>query len=242
MNFETVSNKIKEHNTLDFGSIFSRSIELFKEVWVQGFVTLLLTMVCMLPFYIIIYLPMIAMGISDPQVFERGEFPPAAAAMMVLVAPIFFIAVMVIGIALNAAFLRICKQKDLKEMVKEDYFFYLKKRYLGKLIVLSLLGFAISILGMLLCGIGLVYVMVPMSLIPAFFAFDEEMSPMEIVKSSFALGNKNWLVVFGLLFVMGFIAQLGMLLCFIGILFTAMLAKIPTYFIYKDGVEFPVQE
>jgi len=242
MNFETVSNKIKENAGLDFGSIFSRSIELFKLVWVQGLVTLLLTMVCMLPFYIIIYLPMIAMGISDPQVFENGELPPMAVLVMIVLMPIFSIGVMIVAIALNAAFLRICKQKDHNEMIKEDYFFYLKKRNLSKLLILSLLTFGISILGMLACGVGLIYVIVPISIIPAFFAFDEEMTPMEIVKSSFALGNKNWLVIFGLVFVMGLVAQLGMILCFIGILFTAMLSKIPAYFIYKDGVGFPVQE
>lgn len=241
MNFETVSNRIKEQPVLDFGGIFSRSIELFKEVWVQGLVTLLLTVVCILPFYILIYLPMIAMGISNPQAFESGEMPPAAALLMIILMPIFSIAVMAVTIALNAAFLRICKQKDHDEMIKEDYFFYLKKRNLSKLIVLSLLVFGISILGMLACGIGLFYVMVPISIIPAFLAFDKEMTPMEIVKSSFKLGNKNWLVIFGLIIVTGLLAQLGMILCFIGILFTAMFSKIPAYFIYKDGVGFPLQ-
>jgi len=71
---------------------------------------------------------------------------------------------------------------------------------------------------------------------PAFFAFNEELSPTEMLKASFQLGNKNWLVIFGLLIVMGLMAQLGILLCGIGILFTAILAKIPVYYIYNDGV------
>ncbi|MBM1104639.1 hypothetical protein JQC67_00680 [Aurantibacter crassamenti] len=242
MNFETVINKINEKPNLDFGSIFSRSIDLFKLVWVQGLVTLLLTMVCMLPFYIILYLPMIAMGISSPETLQAGELPPATAVMMFVLMPFFMLAVMIISIALNAAFLRICKQKDLNEMAKENYFYYLKGKNLGKLLQLSLLCLAISILGMLACGVGLIYVVVPMSLIPAFLAFDEELSPMEMVKASFKLGNKNWLVIFGLIIVMSFIAQLGMILCFIGVLFTAMLAKVPVYFMYKDGVSFPVEE
>jgi hypothetical protein len=240
MNYETVSNKIKEQAELDFGSIFSRSIELFKQVWVQGLVTLLLTFVCMLPFYILLYLPMIAMGISDPQALENGEMPPTLAVLMLISAPIFSIGMMVVGIALNAAFLRICKQKDHDEMAKEDYFFYLKKGNLRKLIVLSLLTFGIALLGMLACGIGLIYVIVPISMIPAFLAFDKEMSPIEIIKSSFELSNKNWLVIFGLVFIMGILAQLGILLCFIGVLFTAMLSKVPAYFIYKDGIGFPI--
>ena len=242
MNFETVQNKIQEQPPLDFGSIFSRSIEIFKRVWVQGLVTLLLTFACMLPFYLIIYLPMLTTGITDQQAFEQGEVPPMAAFFMIIMTPLVSIAAMVVGIALNAAFLRICKQKDLDRTAKEDYFYFLKKRHLGKLIILSLLTFGISVLGMLACGIGLIYVMVPISLIPAFLAFNEEMAPMEIVKSCFTLGNKNWLVIFGLVVVMGILAQLGILLCFIGVLFTAMLSKVPTYLIYKDGVGFPVLE
>ena len=61
---------------------------------------------------------------------------------------------------------------------------------------------------------------------------------MEIVKSSFTLGNKNWLVIFGLIIVMGLVAEMGILLCFVGVFFTAMLAKIPVYFMYKDAVGF----
>jgi len=34
------------------------------------------------------------------------------------------------------------------------------------------------------------------------------------------------------------IAELGVLLCFVGVLFTAMLAKIPVYFMYKDSIGF----
>lgn len=242
MNFETVSNKIKENAVLDFGSIFSRSLELFKEVWVQGLVTLLLTMVCILPFYILLYGPLLAAGITDPESLRNDEMPPLMAIIMIVLFPIVFLGIMTVVLALNAAFLRICKLKDLKEFSKEDYFYYLKGKYLGKGVTLSLLMTGISILGALACGIGIFYVMVPISIIPAFFAFDEEMTPMEIVKSSFSLGNKNWLVIFGLVIVMGFLAQLGMLLCFIGVLFTAMLSKIPAYFIYKDAVGFPVRQ
>ena len=77
-----------------------------------------------------------------------------------------------------------------------------------------------------------------MSLFPAFFAFDEELSAMEITKASFNLGNKNWLVIFGLVLVTGLIAQLGVILCLVGVLFTAMLSKIPVYFIYKEAIGF----
>jgi len=107
---------------------------------------------------------------------------------------------------------------------------------------LSLLSLGLVLLGILACGIGVFYMVVPISLFPAFLAFDEELSAMEILKSSFSLGNKNWLVIFGLIIVMGIVAELGVLLCFVGVLLTAMLAKIPVYFVYKDSIGFHAED
>lgn len=61
---------------------------------------------------------------------------------------------------------------------------------------------------------------------------------MDTVKASFALGNKNWFVIFGLLVLVGLLAELGISLCCVGILFTAMLTKVPVYFMYKHRVGF----
>ncbi len=238
MSFSVLSQKINKSQSIDFGAVFNNTIALFKKVWLQGFITILLTFVAIIPFYIVMYLPMIALGIADPEAFEGQEMPPAAVIFMVLFMPILFLGIMTVALCLNAAFLRICKLNDLGESTSEDYFFYLKKKYLGKALMLSLIMLGLSILGTLACGLGIFYLIVPMSLLPAFLAFDEELSPMEITKASFALGNKNWGVIFGLILVMGIIAQLGVLLCLFGVLFTAMLGKMPIYFIYKDAVGF----
>lgn len=69
MNFHQVSEKIDSADSLDFGSIFSASIELFKKVWVQGFIVVLLTFVVIIPFYLIAYIPMVAAGMTDPYLF-----------------------------------------------------------------------------------------------------------------------------------------------------------------------------
>jgi len=238
MSLETVNQKIAEKPSLEFGLIFSQSIELFKKVWLQGFITLLLTFVTILPFYIMIYIPMIAAGITDPDMLRNEEMPTMVVVAMVILMPVFLLGVMAFGTALNAAFLRICRQKDLNEAISEDYFYFFKEGRLGKILNLALIMLGLSVLGVLACGLGMFYLIVPMSLFPAFLAFNEELSAMDIVKSSFILGNKNWLVIFGLLFVMGIVAELGIILCCVGILFTAMLSKIPTYFMYKYGVGF----
>ena len=69
MNFTHLSQRIKQSPPVEFGAVFNSSVELFQKVWLQGFVTVVLTFVSILPFYLLIYLPMIAMGISDPDVF-----------------------------------------------------------------------------------------------------------------------------------------------------------------------------
>tara|TARA_R100000789_G_scaffold97628_1_gene100382 strand:- start:325 stop:1053 length:729 start_codon:yes stop_codon:yes gene_type:complete len=236
MNFTNLSERIKQSPPVEFGTVFNNSVELFKKVWLQGFLTLVLTFVSILPFYLLIYLPMIAMGISDPDVFEQQEITPAFAGLMSLIAPIFSVGAMTVGICLNAAFLRICRKYDLNEMGRDDYFYYFKKQYLIKALILSLIMLGLSLLGVLTCGLGIVYLVVPMSLFPAFFAFDKELTALEIVKAGFALGNKNWLMIFLLVIVAGLVAQLGIILCLVGVFFTAMFSKIPIYFIYKDTV------
>ncbi len=242
MRFNELTQQIEKEMLLDFGSIFGRSFDLFKKVWLEGFIVLLLTFVTIVPFYILIYIPMIIAGVSDPEMLRSDEVPPELVIPMLVLMPVVLIGIMTIGLLLNASFLRICKNKDLGKIGSESYFFFFKKPYLSKAVLLSLILLGLTVLGMLTCGIGIFYLIVPMSLFPAFLAFDEELTAMEIVKSSFKLGNKNWLVIFGLIILMGFIAELGILLCFVGILFTAMLSKVPLYYIYKDAVGFGQDE
>ena len=238
MNLEIITERIKSNADLSFGDIFSKSFDLFKKVWLQGFIVLLLTFVVILPFYIILYIPMIAAGITDPEVIRNNELPPMVAIAMGILSPVFAIGISTFSLALNAAFLKICRQKDIGEEVSDDYFYFFKEGRLGKVFKLALYTVGLAILGLLACGVGLIYVIVPLSLIPAFLAFSNELSPLEMVKASFALGNKNWLVIFGLVLITGIVAELGFLLCCVGILFTAMLSKVPTYYMYKDGVGF----
>jgi len=238
MNFKEIASRIVESDSLDFGSIFSKSIELFKQVWVQGFVIVLLTFVIMIPFYILMYIPLIIAGVTDPEMLRSEEISPEVIIPMAVIMPIVFLGIMAVGLMLNAAFLRICKIKDLNLSESDNYFHYFKKEYVSKTVILALMALGLMLLGVLACGIGVFYMVVPISLFPAFLAFDKELSAKEILKSSFSLGNKNWLVIFGLIIVMGIIAELGVLLCFVGILFTAMLAKIPVYYMYKDAIGF----
>lgn len=247
MQFSEIQIKIQNAKALDFGDIFSKCIELFKKVWVQGLVMLLLTMVILIPFYLIMYLPLIGAGFLDSSYSGYSGYNEDF--NLILMIPFFiFILIfsffaMVISFGMKASFYRICKLKDLNEAGADDYFYYLKKPYLGKVIKLALMTFGITLIATLLCVIPVIYVVVPVTIMNVIFAFNPEMSASEIVKAGFDLGNKKWLITFGLIIISAILAQIvGMLMCLIGVLVTASFSYLPVYFIYKESVGFDVSK
>lgn len=239
----TLLDKIEKAKALDFGTIFSQSIDLFKKVWVQGFVMLLLTMLLMLPFYIIVWIPMIAMDLFDPQKMNNMEHLPDFSPLLFIPLFIFIILfaffAMVISFGMKASFYRICKLKDLEEMGADDYFYYLKKPYLKKVMKISLATFGISIAAMLLCVVPIFYIIVPVTFMNIIFAYNPELSTSEIVKAGFKLGNKKWLLTFALIIISGFLAGIvGMLMCCVGIYITTSFSYLPVYFVYKNVIGF----
>lgn len=240
MLFSEMQARINRTGALDFGSIFNQSIELFKKVWLQGLIVLILTMVLMLPFYLIIYLPLVAMGVIDLDTLQQGQDSNIVTMFLfnIMQLVIGFIAT-VIGFGFKAAFYRICKNKDLGLVDSDDYFYFFKKPYLGRVIKLGAISFGIAILAMLLCGLPLIYAVVPLSFINIIFAFNPELSDSDIVKASFSIGNKKWLLAFGLMFIAGLLAGIiGIVMCFVGIFVTASFAYLPLYFIYKESIGF----
>lgn len=250
MRVNDILQRIQNAKDLDFGDLFNRSIELFKKVWVQGLVTLLLNMVLAIPVMLLIYIPLIAMGVMDGYMSSYNSYDPYGSYSQPDVSPVMLIVMLVlyliaiaamstIAFGLKAAFYRICKMKDLEQMGKEDYFYFFKKPYLQKTITIALAYIGISILATLLCVIPIIYVFVPLSYMIVIYAFNPELSISEIIKLSFDLGNKKWLITFGILIVAGFLAGIvGMLMCFVGIYVTASFSYLPPYLIYKDVVGF----
>lgn len=242
MIFSELQLKIQKDKQLDFGAIFNQSIELFKKVWVQGLVMLLLTIVLMIPFYILMYVPMIAMGLFNPERMGQGMAPEEVFAFMIpfyLLMIVFSFFAVIIGFGMKAGFYRICKTKDFNEATSDDYFYFFKKPYLGKTIKMAAATSGITLLAMLLCVFPIFYVMVPVALMNVIYAFNPDLSVSNIIKAGFDLGNRKWLMTFGLIFVAGIVAQLvGMVMCFVGVLITASFAYLPPYFIYKEIIGF----
>jgi hypothetical protein len=241
---ENILSKINNAKALDFGTIFSAAIELFKKTWIQGFLLQLFTVIVMLPLIIILYIPLFTFAFAQMESGYGGNvYSDFFAGASILYLLFVFVGMFVLGavsVALNAAFYRIMKMIDHNEPVETaDFFYFLKGKYLSKTFMLVLISILISIPAALLCYIPFIYVIVPMSYFAIIFAFNPEMSVGDIVKISFKLGNKKWLLSFGLLFVAGLLAEIvGFLLCGIGTLFTMAFVYHPVYLIYKDVVGF----
>ncbi len=240
-----ITNKIDKAKALDFGNIFSEAIDLFKKTWVQGFIMQLFMLILMLPFFIIFYIPFVMMiitesqsGYSNPETFET--FFAGFSIIYIILFTAGILVLSAVSVCLNAALYRIIRDLDHGKDVKtNDFFYFLKSKYLSKAFVLVLLSMLISFVATMLCFLPVFYVMVPMTFFVTVFAFNPELTPSEIVKVSFKLGNKKWLLTFGLIIVSSFLASMvGFLLCGIGTLFTAAFVYHPTYLIYKEVIGF----
>jgi hypothetical protein len=248
MRLDLVYYRIENAKKLDFGDIFSESIELFKKTWIQGFLLQLFTFIIMLPLIIVIYMPLIGMmmtqsqnGTNNSNVYS--DFFAGMSIIYILFIIVAIFALSAISFVLNAGFFRMMKKLDFGEQVTtSDFFYFFKAHYFNKTFMIVLATFGISILAVLLCYLPIFYVMIPLSFFNFMFAFNPDLSKGEIVNASFKLGHKKWLITFGLMIVSGLLAEIvGLLMCGIGVLFTAAFVYHPLYFIYKNVIGFKEQ-
>ena len=248
----TIYQKINNAPELDFGIIFNQSIDLFKKSWLQGFILQLIIFAMTIPFILIFYVPFVAMIISESQngyvdsnVYEN--FIAGFSIFSVLLFIIGILAISAVTLCLYAAFYRILYKFDHdQEVVTNDFFYFLKGKYLSKAFILVLITvllygvvMALLIPTLFLSLLGVFYLIVPLTLFAPIMGFNPEMSVSDIVNCSFKLGNRKWLITFGLIIVASLLASaVGFLLCGIGSLFTSAFVYHPVYFVYKDVVGF----
>lgn len=245
MNVSEFQSKVASAKDLEFGTIFSLSIGLFKKSWLQGFLMQLFLFLLILPFMIMVYVPLVFMIINQS---ESGQMDPNAMEGIFAGFSIFYILLFIVGVlvvaalqmALNAAFYRLLRSLDEGREVKtSDLFYFMKAKYFGKIVLLMLVTLLIALPAALFFYLPLLYVMVPISFFSIIFAFHTDWSIGDIVSSGFRLGNKKWLITFGL-FVVSYIAImiLSIATCGLGGLFIAPFMFHPIYFIYKGTVGF----
>lgn len=246
MDFLSLMQRLEEKRPLDFGDIFSKSFELYKKIWVQGFLFILCQFLFIIPVFLIAYIPLLGTlaveGSYDP--YSTTEVSPFA--MLGSLAWFYlslFGGILIVSFlmyALQAGFYRMLRNTDETGAPNtSDLFYYLKGKYLSKTFMLGISAMFISLLAMMLCFLPAIYVGVPLGLITVVFAFNPELSVSENIKVCFKLGNTYWFTIFGLVFVSGFLAEFaGMIACGIGVFFTISFALIPQYYVYKDAIGF----
>lgn len=237
--------KIERAKSPDFGNLLSKSFDLFKKIWMDSFLHLLVTFLAVIPVILVIYLPFIPAFIRAT---ENNDFtnlePNLNFSFITLIGLgiayfIVIVAAQMVTIAITAHFFKVCRIKDFSSNEDDGgYFAYLKGGNFKKVMLLSLATFGIAIAALLLCILPIYYVMVPLQLLVVIFAFNDQLSVSDIISLSFKLGNKFWLLLFGLIIVSGLIAQIGIFLCFIGLFFTAYFTHIPIYYFYKETIGF----
>lgn len=236
--------KIENSSKPDFSDILSKSFDLFKKVWETALYHALILLAVVIPFILVVYVPIFAMIGYTERYNSYGYYEhvePPILLMIVYFIVVFAMIFVVQGISLGivAHFYRALKKEDTGS--DEDiggYFVYLKGENLTKVMVISIATFLISILAVLLCYLPIFYVMVPLQILGVIFAFNTELSVSDMIKASFKLGNKYWLIAFGLIILSQMIAQIGILLCFVGLFLTAFFVYIPMYYFYKDTLGF----
>jgi len=242
---ESILEKINRAERLDFGNILGESFELFKKTWIHGFILQLVLFIIMLPLIMVIYVPIFTVliaqaknGYADPDAFSGIFVGMSFFYILFLIVAIF--ALSAIQFALNAGFFRMMKKLDFGEIVQtSDLFFFFKTSYFSKTFLLVLASVGIAIIAALLCYLPIFYVMVPLTYFGFVFAFNPDLSVNDIIKISFKLGNKKWLISFGLMIVASLMSQIvGLALCGIGVLFTAAFVYHPFYLIYKSVIGF----
>lgn len=245
MTLSEIQQRINNAPALDFGDIFNKSIELFKKCWLYAFLLELFILVITLPFIIVLYVPLMAAILAQS---KSGQFDSDIFGSLFAGFTVFYLFIFILGIlaatvfqlALQAAFFRIIRHIDEGKIVNaSDMFYFLKGNYFGSVTLLMLATILISIIAALLCYVPLIYAIIPISFFAIVFAFNSDMTIGDVVKISFSLGTKKWLISFGLFIVAYFLVIiLTLLTCGIGSLFFSPFVYLPLYFVYKQVVGF----
>ena len=245
MTLSEIQQKISNAPQLDFGDIFNKSVELFKKSWLYGLLLELFILAIMMPFIIVLYGPFVVAMVAQS---ERGPFDSDVFGSLFAGFTVFYIVIFVFGVlaasvfqlALQAGFFRIINQIDEGREVKaSDLFYFLKGKYFGSVTLLMLATVLIALFAALMGYVPIIYAFIPLSFFTIVFAFNSEMSIGDIVKISFSLGTKKWLISFGLFVVTYILVMiLTLLTCGIGALFLSPYIYLPLYFVYKQVVGF----
>lgn len=243
---QTLLGKIHESSTLDFGDLFNESVSLFKKVWVQGLILQLLTAIIMLPVLIGFYIPYfnLVFNMSSNGVIDSPDFIQELISSYeisdLLWLYLFLIVVSLISYVLYLGFFRVIRQIDKGEaFIFSELFYFFKSASIRKSLGVGMTYVIINIVATLLCFFPLLYVIVPLMFLLPVYAYNSKLSISEIVKISFAFGNKKWGITFLTLFLNAMLIYVISLMTFgLGGIFVSCFIYLPQYIIYKKVIGF----
>jgi hypothetical protein len=145
-----------------------------------------------------------------------------------------------VSYVLYLGFYRIVKHIDHGQaFIFSDLFYFFKAASIGKALGLAVTYVFISVLATLLCFLPILYAIVPLMFLLPVFAYNPDLSISEIVKVSFALGNKKWGITFLTLILNGILLYvIALVTCGLGMLFVSCFIYLPQYIIYKKVIGF----
>lgn len=244
--------KVENSQKVDFGDVLTKCVELFKKTWQEGAMHVGIVMAAVIPLVILIYGPILWYSEMQRSSYYdyNGDYTYVSNepnAMLIIIWVLVVILVMVfvqtLSMGIAAHFFKVCRTIDMEtgEPTK-DYFEFFKGGNLKRLITLALASMGISLLAVSLCYLPIFYAIVPLQLMVPIFAFNPKLSVSDIIRGAFKLGNKHWIYVFGFYIIASQVAQLGVLFCVVGIIFTASIVHLPVYYFYKDTIGFDEEE
>lgn len=237
MNYSEIQSKIQNAQNLDFGNILDLCIKMFKEVWLKGF---LFVVVIAIASVVLTFL-FATIGLSNPYELDWNsgfQVNTSYNSFDVIYSLPQAILIGFLSIGLLAGFYRIVKQQDFNGAQNDDLFYYFQKGYINKIFMLGIIYAIIATITQIMFFIPYIYAFVPLSFFAVVFSNNPDLTETEIVKLSFSIGTKKWLLTFGLLLITGILGILGIIACGIGLLFTISIFYLPVYFIYRDVVGF----
>lgn len=238
--------KIENSKPADFGDIFSKSFEMYKENFSEGLMHALISIAVSIPLMLIVYIPLFPMYMEMMQNVGDPYYTPSVLedysiaiiiGWYILVFILSFV-MQVINMSIYGRFFMVLKKKDFGGHEDVGGYFDIIKQHFGKLILLSLATMGIALLATMLCYVPILYAIVPMHWIFPMFIFNQELSVSDTVKAAFKFANKNWLMFFLLGFVCIIVSALGYVICGIGIILTYFFFYIATYVTYRDCIGF----
>ncbi len=239
--------KIENAQKPDFGDLLTKTFDSVKDLWQPALYHGLISMLFMIPFLLVIYIPLAPFYIGLFENFGDPYYQPAfdyqVSFWIWYTLGVLFLSLIVqlFNFSLVAHFYKVIRLKDEGSTQNPGGYFSCLKGNVGKILGLNLVAMCIAIAAALLCYLPLFYVMVPLQLFAVIFTFNQDLSVSQILKAAFKLGHKFWLIIFGIVMISSMVAQLGIIFCFVGIFVTQLFVHIPIYNIYKKTVGFSAE-